>query len=76
MTSLAQQCIQRLHRSAEPIGIESTTDHATRLGAEAVRLARLATSIHLAEATRRLIETDQADAHAASRTTTGRECVQ
>ena len=63
MTSLAQQCIERLHRSAEPIGIESPNDHADRLGTEVIRLARLATSIHLAQAARLLLETDHLDWH-------------
>ena len=56
MTRLAQQSIRRLHRSEEPDGIEGSTDRSTRLGREAIRLARLATSIHLTQAARLWVE--------------------
>jgi hypothetical protein len=39
----------RLNRSAEPIGVEGPLDEPATLGTEILRMARLATSIHLAE---------------------------
>ena len=52
MRDLAAHIIRRAQRSGDRIDGDGSTDAAGRLAAEAIRLARVATSIHLAEAAR------------------------
>ena len=44
--------IETARRSGDRIGVDGRTETSATLGAELIRLARLATSIHLAEAAR------------------------
>jgi hypothetical protein len=52
--------IDTARRSGDRIGVDGTRDAPTQLAAEVIRLARLATSIHLAETARRLAESEPA----------------
>jgi hypothetical protein len=58
--------IDKARRSGDRIGVDGTRDAPTQLGAEVMRLARLATSIHLAETARRLAESEPAKDRALS----------
>jgi hypothetical protein len=52
--------IDNARRSGDRIGVDGACDRPTRLGAETIRLARLATSIHLAETARLLAASEPA----------------
>ena len=54
MRNLAQQLISNAQRSGDRFGVDGMPDPSANLGVEVIRLARLATSIHLAEAARTL----------------------
>jgi hypothetical protein len=52
--------IDNARRSGDRIGVDGTGDTPTQLAAEIIRLARLATSIHLAETARLTAESEPA----------------
>jgi hypothetical protein len=56
-----RELVDNARRSGDRIGVDGAADKATLLGADAVRLARLATSIHLAETVRRSVAGIEAD---------------
>ncbi|MDY7107873.1 MAG: hypothetical protein SYC29_04475 [Planctomycetota bacterium] len=60
MRDVIGHLIDNARRSGDRIGVDGTRDAPTQLGADAIRLARLATSIHLAETARRLAESEPA----------------
>ena len=54
MRDVIAHLINNARRSGDRIGVDGTRDRATQLAAETIRLARVATSIHLAETARLL----------------------
>jgi len=54
MRLLVREAIENLRRSGERIGVDGKQPGAEMLGADVIRFARLATSIHLAESAVRL----------------------
>ena len=60
MRDVMAHLIDTARRSGDRIGVDGTRDAPMQLAAEAIRLARLATSIHLAETARRLAEAEPA----------------
>ena len=54
MRDVIAHLINNARRSGDRIGVDGTGDRPTQLAAETIRLARLATSIHLAETARLL----------------------
>ncbi len=61
-----REMIDIARRSGDRIGADGKHDSSTQLGAQAVRLARLAASIHLAETARLMTEPDPASDRALS----------
>ena len=57
-----RKLINEARRSGDRIDVENKQDKMTQLAAEVIRLARLATSVHLSESVRRKAETG-ADTH-------------
>lgn len=72
MRDTIRHSINRARRSGDRIGVGNTQDRPPSLGAEVIRLARLATSIHMAENVRLMIEHEAAD-HALNRASASRE---
>ena len=60
MRDVTAHLIDNARRSGDRIGVDGTGDTPTQLAAEIIRLARLATSIHLAETARLLAESEPA----------------
>ena len=54
MRSAARECIERATRSGDRIGVEAGRISSQCLAEEMVRIARLATSIHMAQSARAL----------------------
>lgn len=52
MRDLARTVIENARRSGDRIGVDGAQHGPSRLAAESIRLARLATSLHLADAAR------------------------
>ena len=60
MRNVIRDLIDNARRSGDRIGVDGEADRPSPLGADTVRLARLATSIHLAETVRRCAAGDAA----------------
>ena len=60
MRDVIAHLINNARRSGDRIGVDGTCDRPTQLAAETIRLARLATSIHLAETARLLAASEPA----------------
>ena len=59
MRDLVRELVDDARRSGDRIGVDGALTVPARLAAETIRLARLATSIHLAESVRLHVEPDR-----------------
>jgi hypothetical protein len=61
-----RQLIEDARRSGDRVGVDGPHDTPSLLAAETIRLARLATSIHLAEAARQVAASEPASDRSSS----------
>ena len=58
MRDLIRELVDNARRSGDRIGVDGTSDAPSKLAAESIRLARMATSIHLADAARLIADSE------------------